>query len=222
MVHQAKGRDPKAERCILKAMEEKIDREGRVLSDRVLDVGRFLNQQIDTVFLEEIGEEIGRLYRDAGVTKILTIESSGIALAVAAGIKMKVPVVFAKKHRTSNVGGPVYATTVHSFTHDFDYTVCVAQEYLSQEDTVLIVDDFLANGKAAEGLIALIHQAGAGLAGVAVAVEKGFQGGGDRLRATGVRVEALAGIASMSPAGICYRPCRGTASERSGDEARSL
>ena len=181
----------------MKQMEEKILKEGKVLPGGNLKVGGFLNQQIDTVFLRAVGEEIARLFADSGVTKILTIEASGIAIAVAAGMAMGVPVVFAKKHKTSNVDGDTYSTVVHSFTHNMDYTVVVSRDYLTAADRVLLVDDFLANGAALRGLIELVQQAGASLAGACAAIEKRFQGGGDALRAAGVRVEALASVESM-------------------------
>ncbi|MGI6176880.1 MAG: xanthine phosphoribosyltransferase [Eubacterium sp.] len=182
----------------MKAMEEKILKSGQVLPGGILKVGNFLNQQIDIEFLKEIGEEIASLYRDCGVNKILTVESSGIAIAVAAGYSLNVPVVFAKKHKSSNVDGPVYSTKVHSFTHNNDYNMVVSADYLTSEDKVLLVDDFLANGQALRGLLDLVKQAGADCAGVAVAIEKKFQGGGDELRSEGVRVESLACIESMS------------------------
>ena len=181
----------------MQRMEEMILNEGQVLPGGILKVGSFLNQQIDTAFLREIGEEIARLYDGAGVTKILTIESSGIALAAVAGIMMKVPMVFAKKSRTSNVSGDVYSTTVHSFTHNTDNNVIVSSEYLSSDDCILLVDDFLAEGNALRGLIDLCNQAGAEVAGAVVAIEKRFQGGGDAIRAEGIRVEPLACISFM-------------------------
>ena len=189
----------------MELMEQKILREGKVLPGGILKVGSFLNQQIDTVFLSQVGQEIARLFGDCGVTKVLTIESSGIAIAAAAGMVMQVPLVFAKKHKTSNVDGSVYSTTVHSYTHDTDYTVVVSSDYLLPADRVLLVDDFLANGKALFGLMELVEQAGATLVGAACAIEKGFQGGGDRLRQQGVRVESLAIIEEMSDDGIRFR-----------------
>lgn len=181
----------------MRGMEEKICKEGKVLPGGILKVGNFLNQRIDTAFLREIGEEIARLYAGSGVNKILTIESSGIAIAAAAGMIMQVPVVFAKKHKTSNVDGDIYSVPVHSFTHGMDYNVVVSHDYLTGEDHVLLVDDFLASGNALRGLVDLCDQAGAGVAGAAVAIEKRFQGGGDALRARGIRVEPLACIESM-------------------------
>ncbi len=189
----------------MREMEEKILREGKVLPGGILKVGSFLNQQVDTAFLARMGREIARLYAGCGVTKVLTVEASGIAIAAAAGMAMDVPMVFAKKHKTSNVDGSVYSATVHSFTHNTDYHIVVSSDYLLAGDRVLLVDDFLANGNALNGLISLIGQAGASLAGVAVAIEKGFQGGGDALRASGIRVESLALIDRMDDTGVVFR-----------------
>lgn len=189
----------------MELMEQKILTEGKVLPGGILKVGSFLNQQIDTEFLREVGEEIARLFAGSGVTKVMTIESSGIAIAAAAGMAMGVPMVFAKKHKTSNVDGSTYSTVVHSYTHNTDYTVVVSSDYLLSSDKVLLVDDFLANGKALVGLIDLVKQAGAEVIGASCAVEKGFQGGGDSLRALGVRVESLAVIESMTDDSITFR-----------------
>ena len=190
----------------MRLMEEKILAEGKVLPGQILKVGSFLNQRIDTDLLEKIGQEIARLYDGEGVTKVLTIESSGIAIAAAAGMAMHVPVVFAKKHKSSNVDGEVYTASVHSYTHNADYTIVVSCDYLRPEDKVLLVDDFLANGKALEGLMEILQQAGATLCGVGIAIEKGFQGAGDRFRAQGIRVESLAILDSMDDSGITFRP----------------
>lgn len=189
----------------MKAMEEKILKEGTVLPGGILKVGSFLNQQIDTAFLADMAREFASLYRDAGVSKVLTIESSGIAIAAAVALEMNVPMVFAKKHKSSNVDGDVYSTVVHSYTHNTDYTVVVSSDYLLHTDTVLLVDDFLANGKALMGLVDLVNQAGARLAGAACAIEKGFQGGGDALRAQGIRVESLAILDRMTDTDITFR-----------------
>ena len=189
----------------MKLMEQKILREGQVLPGDILKVGSFLNQNIDTDLLGEMGREIARLYDGAGVTKILTIEASGIAIAAAAGLSMGVPVLFAKKHRTSNVDGDVYVTKVHSFTHNEDYAVVVSRDYLLPSDRVLLVDDFLANGNALRGLIDLCNQADAELVGVAIAIEKCFSGAGDQMRAEGVRIDSLAQIESMTENGIVFR-----------------
>ena len=189
----------------MKQMEEKILKEGQVLPGDILKVGSFLNQNIDIELLEQMGKEIARLYEGERVTKILTIEASGIAIATAAGMAMGAPVLFAKKHLTSNVDGSVYSTVVHSFTHGKDYNVVVSRDYLTSDDRVLLVDDFLANGKALRGLMDLVDQAGAELVGVAIAIEKCFTGAGDKLRAQGVRLESLAAIEAMSEDGIVFR-----------------
>ena len=187
------------------ALEEKILKEGKVLPGNILKVGSFLNHQLDADFIMEMGREIARLFANEKVTKILTIETSGIPIAFAAGAAMHIPVVFAKKHKSSNVSGDVYKTVVHSYTHGTDYTVVVESDYLSDKDNVLIVDDFLANGKALKGLLDIVAKAGASSAGAVCAIEKGFQHGGDELRADGIRVESLAIIDSMDDGKIVFR-----------------
>lgn len=189
----------------MKLMEEKILSDGKVLPGGILKVGSFLNQMIDTHLLKKMGEEIARLFADAGVTKVLTIEASGIAIAAAAGMELDVPVVFAKKHKSSNIDGEVYVSRAHSFTHNADYNIVVSRDYILPQDKVLLVDDFLANGSALNSLIDLVAQAGAELAGAAIAIEKGFQGGGDALREKGVRVESLAIVESMDTDNIVFR-----------------
>ena len=190
----------------MRALEEKILREGKVLPGHVLKVGGFLNQQLDVAFLSEMGREIARLFADAGVTKVLTIEASGIPLATLAAQALGVPAVVVKKHASANQSKDVYSANIYSYTHGNDYTAAVAKEYLAPSDRLLIVDDFLACGNAIKGLTDIIRQAGATLAGCAVAIEKQFQGGGDELRAQGVRVESLAMIASMTEDGLTF--CR--------------
>lgn len=189
----------------MRLMEEMILSQGTVLPGGVLKVGSFLNQRIDVRLLREMGREIARLFQGEGVNKVLTIESSGIAVATAAALEMDVPVVFAKKHRTSNVDGSVLTAPVHSFTHNMDYDILVSRDYLGAGDRVLLVDDFLANGAALRGLIALVSASGASLAGAAVAIEKLFQGGGEALRDAGVRVEALAMVESMDGGTVVFR-----------------
>ncbi len=189
----------------MRLMEEKILREGQVLPGDILKVGSFLNQNIDTGLLKAMADEICRLFGNDGVNKILTIEASGIAIAAAAGMAMGVPVLFAKKHKTSNVDGSVYVTKVHSFTHNEDYNVVVSSDYLTADDRVLLVDDFLANGQALRGLMDLCDQAGATVAGVAIAIEKCFTGAGDKMRAEGIHLESLALIESMSEGKIVFR-----------------
>jgi xanthine phosphoribosyltransferase len=189
----------------MKALEEKIVREGKILPGNVLKVNHFLNHQLDVDFLMEMGREVARLYENAGVNKILTIEASGIALAVVVAAHMHVPVLFAKKNSTTNLSEDKYTTQVASFTHQKVYNVVVSRELLNASDRVLIVDDFLACGNAVFGLIDLVAQAGGEVVGVTAAIEKGYQGGGDKLRAQGVRVESLAVIDEMTEDGIRFR-----------------
>lgn len=189
----------------MKALEEKILTEGKVLPGNILKVGSFLNHRLDVDFIMEMGKEIARIFSDTKVTNILTIETSGIPIAVAAAAAMHIPVVFAKKNKSGNLDGELYKTVVHSYTHGTDYNVVVSREYISESDTVLIVDDFLANGKALEGLIDIVNQAGATLAGCSCAIEKGFQQGGDILRSKGVRVESLAIVESMDENSVTFR-----------------
>lgn len=189
----------------MKALENKILKEGKVYDGGILKVGSFLNQQIDSDFMMEMGAEIARLFENENITKVLTVEASGIAVALAAGASLHVPALFAKKHNTSNIQSDVYSSVVYSFTHNTEYNIVVSKDYLSSCDRVLIVDDFLARGKALMGLTDIINQAGAELVGCAVAIEKGFQHGGDELRAKGIRVEALALIDSMNENEIVFR-----------------
>lgn len=190
----------------IKALEEKILKEGSILPGNVLKVGSFLNQQIDTAFLKEMGKEIARLYGNSGVNKIFTIETSGIAIATAAAFYLDVPFVFAKKHKSANVSGDLYSTKVESFTHGSVYDVIVSRDYIKSGDRVLVVDDFLANGNALRGLFDIISQAGATAVGAAIAIEKGFQKGGDGLRENGIRVESLAIIDKMTDDELVFRP----------------
>ena len=189
----------------MKALEEKILREGTVLPGNILKVGSFLNHRLDVDFLMEMGKEIKRIFEGEEITLILTIETSGIAVAMAAAAAMHLPVVFAKKHNSRNLSGDTYRANIHSYTHGNDYTAVVSKEFLKKGDKVLIVDDFLANGKALLGLIDIINQAGAETVGACCAIEKGFQGGGDKLRESGVRVESLARIESMDDTSITFK-----------------
>ena len=183
---------------VVELLKERIRKDGVVRGTDVLKVDSFLNHQMDIALFEEIGREFQRRFDGCGVNKILTIEASGIGIACITAQFFHCPVVFAKKSQTKNIAGAVYTTKVESFTHGKVYDVIVAQQFLGPEDKVLIIDDFLANGAALEGLIDLVHQAGAQLAGAGIVVEKAFQPGGARLRAQGIRVESLAKIKSMS------------------------
>ena len=185
----------------MKLLEEKILKDGKVYPGKVLKVGAFLNHQIDVPFLMEVGREFYNLFKDEKITKIITIESSGIAIACLAATFFDVPVVFAKKTQTLNISDDVYSATVHSYTHNNDYTARIERQYLSKEDRVLIIDDFLANGAALIGLTDMVAQSGASLAGCGIVIEKLFQGGGDMMREKGVRVESLAKIESMTDDG---------------------
>lgn len=189
----------------MKALEEKILKEGTLLPGNILKVGSFLNHQLDVDFLMEMGKEAERLFKNDNITKLLTVETSGIAVAVAIAAAMHIPVVFAKKNRTGNLSGDLYKARVHSYTHNNDYDMVVEAQYLNKNDRVLLVDDFLANGKALGGLIDIANQAGAEVAGALCAIEKGFQQGGDKLRADGIRVESLAIIDSMENGKIKFR-----------------
>lgn len=189
----------------MKALEERILRDGKVLPGNILNVNTFLNHQIDAPFMMEMGEEIARLFEEDKPTKILTIEASGIAIGFAAAAVMKLPLVFAKKNKTSNVDSDVYCSTVHSYTHNKDYTAVISRDVLCKGDRVLIVDDFLANGCALRGLIRIVEQAGATVVGCTTAVEKGYQGGGDGLRREGIKVESLAIIESMEGGKVTFR-----------------
>lgn len=189
----------------MKLLKDRILTEGKTQDGDVLKVGSFLNQRIDADFMMEMGREIATRYQNGSVTKILTIESSGIAIAMAAALSMGVPFVFAKKNKSVNMDDAVYSTRISSFTHGNTYDAVVGKEFLTEEDTVLIIDDFLARGNALNGLIDIVKQSGATLAGAAIAIEKGFQGGGDALRKQGVRVESLALIESMEGGTIEFR-----------------
>jgi len=178
-------------------VEERILRDGVVKPGNVLKVDCFLNHQIDVALLDEIAKELKRRFGDAPVTKVLTIESSGIAIACSVAREFSVPVVFAKKAKTVNLDGEMYVAEVESFTHKKTNKVIVAKKFLSENDRVLIVDDFLANGCALQGLISIVDSAGAEVTGCGIVIEKGFQEGGYRIRNLGFRLESLAIIESM-------------------------
>ena len=182
----------------MELLKQRIRTDGTVKGTDVLKVDSFLNHQMDVELFAEIGREFLRRFEGCGVNKILTIEASGIGIACVTAQFFHCPVIFAKKSQTKNIDGAVYSTQVESFTHGRVYDVIVSKKFLGPEDKVLIIDDFLANGAALEGLIDLVRQAGARLAGAGIVIEKAFQPGGDRLRAQGVRVESLARIKSMS------------------------
>lgn len=182
----------------MKLLEERIRTDGKIRGGDVLKVDSFLNHQLDVMLFQEIGKEFQRLFADCGVTKILTIEASGIGIACVTAQYFGCPVIFAKKNKTKNIAGDVYTSKVESFTHGKVYDIIVAKEFLLPSDRVLLIDDFLANGSALQGLIKLVQAAGATLVGAGICVEKAFQPGGDLIRNMGVRVESLARIQSMS------------------------
>ncbi|OCA83694.1 xanthine phosphoribosyltransferase [Bacillus sp. FJAT-27986] len=171
--------------------------EGQVLSSEVLKVDTFLNHQLDPELMVAIGKEFAKRFKDAGITKILTIESSGIAPSVMAGLELQVPVIFARKKKSLTLQDDLYTSTVYSFTKKEENTICIGQKFLNEEDVVLIIDDFLAKGQAAFGLVDIVNQANAKIAGLGIVIEKSFQDGGEILRDKGYRVESLARIQSL-------------------------
>ena len=181
----------------MQLLEDRIRKDGIVKGGDILKVDSFLNHQIDTDLLEELAREWKRLYKDEKITKVLTIEASGIALACFVAKEIGCPLIFAKKAQSRNIDGDVYTSKVESFTHGRIYDVILSKRFLSPEDRVLIIDDFLANGAALMGLIKLIKDAGATVVGAGIAIEKAFQPGGDMIRGMGIRVESLARIASL-------------------------
>ncbi|WP_312426218.1 xanthine phosphoribosyltransferase [Lacrimispora sp.] len=191
----------------MQLLKDRIRKDGKIKSGDVLKVDSFLNHQMDIKLFVEIGKEFKRRFADYEVNKILTIEASGIGIACIVAQYFDVPVVFAKKSKTKNIAGDVYTTPVESFTHGRTYDIMVSKEFLGAGDKVLLIDDFLANGKALEGLAAIVKDSGAKLVGAGIVIEKGFQPGGDRLRAEGIRVESLAIVESMdeTTGTICFR-----------------
>ncbi|MBO4902373.1 MAG: xanthine phosphoribosyltransferase [Clostridia bacterium] len=192
----------------MRLLEERIKRDGIVKEGDILKVDSFLNHQMDIPLFCELGREFQKRFATEDITKILTIEASGIGLACIVAQYFKVPVVFAKKTQTKNIAGDVFTSRVESYTHGRIYDIIVSKQFLGPEDRVLLIDDFLANGKALEGLAALVENAGATLVGAGVAIEKGFQIGGDLIRNRGIHLESLAIVESMDPVTgeITFRP----------------
>jgi len=188
----------------MKVLEERIRQEGAILSETVLKVDSFLNHQVDTTLALEIGKEFARIFADQTITKVLTIEASGIQFAMAAGIALNVPFVYAKKKKAVTQADRVYAASVHSFTRQETYQVSIDQRYLGPDDKVLIVDDFLATGAAIVGLVDIVRESGAELVGVGCVIEKSFQEGRGLVEAKDVRVHSLARISSMKPGEIHF------------------
>ena len=181
----------------MRLLEERIIKDGKVFKGNILKVDSFLNHQIDVSLLSEIGKELKKLYKDVEVTKILTIEASGIGVGCLVAQNFNCPLIFAKKTKTLNIKGDVYKSQVESFTHQTTYDIIVSKDFINKDDKVLLIDDFLAKGNALIGLIDIVNQAGAELVGCGIAIEKGFQGGGDMLREKGIRVESMAIVDAM-------------------------
>lgn len=181
----------------MKILEEKIIAEGAVYPGKVLKVGSFLNHQIDISFMHLLAEEFYRRFKGESITKILTVETSGIAVGYPVAELFDVPLLFAKKNRSSNLADDCYSASVVSYTHGITYDVILEKKFLTDRDTVLIVDDFLANGYALEGLLNICGQAGSAVIGAGIVIEKAFQDGGAKLRGQGLRIESLARIEDM-------------------------
>jgi xanthine phosphoribosyltransferase len=188
----------------MKVLQEKILNEGKVLSGDVLKVDAFLNHQIDPVLMQEIGKEFAKRFKEENITKIVTIESSGIAPAVMAALELGVKVIFARKRKSLTLQDNMYVANVYSFTKQETNEISLSRNHIDENDRVLIIDDFLANGQAALGLMSLVEQAGASIAGIGIVIEKAFQDGGKKLREQGVRVESLAEIASLDNGTVTF------------------
>ncbi len=189
----------------MKLLEDKILTDGVAIGTDILKVDMFLDHQMDVALLDEMGKEFARLFKESGATKVVTIESSGIAIAVFAAKYLGLPALFAKKSKHKNVGDDVYTSNSYSFTHGKEYTMIVSKKYLSPDDKILIIDDFMAGGNACNALIDIINQAGASVAGIGIAIEKGFQPGGKSLREKGYKVRSLAIVDAMADGKITFR-----------------
>lgn len=189
----------------MEALEKRICRDGKILPGNIVKVDSFLNHQIDTTFLGEIADEFARQFDLSKVTKILTAEASGIALAAICSFKYGIPMVFAKKAKSDNIEGGLYQSDVMSYTYKRKVTLICSKEWITSEDRVLIIDDFMAKGEAMRGLLDIVEQAGAELVGIGVAIEKGFQHGGDKLREAGYPLKSLAIIESADENGFTFR-----------------
>ncbi|HLR09045.1 MAG TPA: xanthine phosphoribosyltransferase [Bacillota bacterium] len=186
-------------------LKQKILTEGKVLSNTVIKVDSFLNHQIDPVFMQKIGREFASRFTNSHITKILTLESSGIAPAVMTGLELGVPVIFSRKRKSLTLNEGLYSVNVYSYTKQETNEISLAKDYIAHDDSVLIIDDILANGQAALGMVELVQQAGAQLEGVGIVIEKGFQKGGDLLRKRGIRVESLAIISSLDDHQVTFQ-----------------
>lgn len=189
----------------MEKLKERIRTEGRVLPGNIIKVDGFLNHRVDTALMGELADEFAKYFDVKNITMVLTAEASGIALATVCAERYGVPMVFAKKAKSDNIEGGLYQSDIFSYTYKKKVTLLVSKEWLSADDKVLIIDDFMANGEAMRGLCDIVNAAGATLVGIGCAVEKGFQGGGDRLRAAGVNLKSLAIIESAEPGNIVFR-----------------
>lgn len=188
----------------MKLLLDTIREEGIVLSDSVLKVDSFLNHQVDPYLMQAIGKEFANRFENDGITKILTIESSGIAPSVMAGLELNVPVIFARKRKSLTLINELYTSKVYSFTKQESNEISVSKKFIEENDRVLVIDDFLANGQAALGLVDIVKQANAEVIGIGIVIEKSFQDGGKELREKGFRVESLARIASLSNGEVTF------------------
>ena len=189
----------------MKLLQERIRKEGKVLPGNIIKVDGFLNHRVDPQLLGELADEFAKYFDISKISVVLTAEASGIALATICAQKYGVPMLFAKKAKSDNIEGGLYQSEVFSYTYKKKFTMIVSNEWLSKDDHVLIIDDFMAKGYAMQGLVDLVNEAGATLEGIGVAVEKGFQGGGDKFRAKGIPYKALAVIEQADENGILFR-----------------
>ena len=189
----------------MEALKQRIARDGKILPGNIVKVDGFLNHQVDTRFIGEIADEFAKYFDISKVTKILTAEASGIALAAVCSYKYGVPMVFAKKAKSDNIEGGLYQSDIFSYTYKKKVTLICSKDWITSEDRVLVIDDFMANGEAMRGLLEIVQQAGAELVGIGVAVEKGFQHGGDKLRVEGYPLKSLAIIESADENGFVFR-----------------
>ena len=189
----------------MEQLKERIRREGKVLPGNIIKIDGFLNHRVDTKLLGDIADEFAKYFDVNNITMVLTAEASGIALATICAQRYGVPMVFAKKAKSDNIEGGLYQSDIFSYTYKKKVTLLVSKEWMNADDKVLIIDDFMANGEAMRGLCDIVEAAGATLVGIGCAVEKGFQGGGDRLRAAGVNLKSLAIIESAEPGNIVFR-----------------
>ena len=189
----------------MKLLEERIQKEGKILPGNIVKVDGFLNHRVDVKLMREMAKEFGRLFDLEGLTAVLTIEASGIALAAICAEEFGVPMVFAKKEKSDNIEGGLYKSQIYSYTYKKEVTLIMSQQWLTSSDKVLIIDDFLANGEALRGLVDIVSQSGAELIGIGVAIEKGFQPGGQKLRDAGYDLHSLAIIDAVNEDGFVFR-----------------